>query len=67
MPGVTLMVLIFLIAMVYASVGHGGASGYLAVMAVFTTASSAQMSTTALLLNLCVAGCAWKTDRKGVV
>ena len=53
--------LVFLIATVYAAVGHGGASGYLALLAFFTTASSAQMSTTALILNLFVAGTAWRT------
>lgn len=61
MPDVIVPMAIFLVALVYASVGHGGASGYLAVLAVFTTASPAQMSTTALILNLFVAGIAWKT------
>ena len=61
MTGLPLLFMIFLVALVYASVGHGGASGYLAMLAVFTTASSSQMSTTALILNLFVAGTAWAT------
>jgi uncharacterized membrane protein YfcA len=39
----------------YASVGHGGASGYLALMALFSFAPET-MKPTALLLNLFVAG-----------
>jgi hypothetical protein len=38
-------------AFLYASVGHGGASGYLAVMALFLIAPPV-MKQTALLLNL---------------
>ena len=56
----TLLVLIFLVALVYASVGHGGASGYLAVLALAGYAPT-QMSTSALLLNLLVAGTAGVT------
>lgn len=44
-----------LVAILYASVGHGGASGYLALMALFGVQSSF-MKPTALLLNLFVAG-----------
>ncbi len=61
MPSLTLVVLIFLVAMLYASVGHGGASGYLAAMSLVGGYSSAAMSTSALLLNLVVAGTAWIT------
>jgi uncharacterized protein len=43
----------FLVAMLYASVGHGGASGYLALMALFGFAPMV-MKPTALLLNLLV-------------
>lgn len=43
----------FLVAMLYASVGHGGASGYLALMALFGF-SSLVMKPTALILNLLV-------------
>ena len=45
--------LLFVIAFLYASVGHGGASGYLALMAIFSIAP-AVMKPTALLLNLFV-------------
>ena len=43
------------VAMLYASVGHGGASGYLALMALAGT-STLVMKPTALILNLFVAG-----------
>src|SRR5438876_7438871 len=42
-------------ALLYSSVGHGGASGYLAAMALFGLAP-AVMKPTALVLNLLVAG-----------
>ena len=58
MPSTTLLPLIFLVALVYASVGHGGASGYLAVMSLLAYAP-ARMSSGALMLNLLVAGTAW--------
>jgi uncharacterized membrane protein YfcA len=45
--------LLFLVAFLYASVGHGGASGYLALMALFSF-SPEVMKPTALLLNLFV-------------
>ena len=45
--------LLFVVALLYASVGHGGASGYLALMALFGFAP-AVMKPTALLLNLFV-------------
>jgi uncharacterized membrane protein YfcA len=41
--------------MLYASVGHGGASGYLAVMALFSMHPEA-LKPTALMLNIVVAG-----------
>jgi len=43
------------IAFLYAGVGHGGASGYLALMSLFSMAPET-MKPTALLLNLFVAG-----------
>ena len=46
-----LILLLAIMAFLYASVGHGGASGYLAVMALFAIAPSV-MKQTALLLNL---------------
>ena len=52
---VLLAVLIFVAALLYSSVGHGGASGYLAAMALFNI-SPAIMKPTALVLNLFVAG-----------
>ena len=45
--------LLFLVAFLYASVGHGGASGYLALMAIWGIAPEV-MKPTALLLNLFV-------------
>ncbi|HUQ65558.1 MAG TPA: sulfite exporter TauE/SafE family protein [Flavitalea sp.] len=44
---------LFIIAFLYASVGHGGASGYLALMAIYGI-SPEVMKPTALLLNLFV-------------
>jgi uncharacterized membrane protein YfcA len=46
-----LLVLLGIMAFLYASVGHGGASGYLAVLALFSVAP-AVMKQSALLLNL---------------
>jgi hypothetical protein len=46
-------ILLFVVAFLYASVGHGGASGYLALMAIFSVAPDV-MKPTALLLNLFV-------------
>ncbi|MGE0002766.1 MAG: TSUP family transporter [Fimbriimonadaceae bacterium] len=45
----------FLVAVLYSFVGHGGASGYLAVLSL-TTLVGAAISATALALNLVVAG-----------
>ncbi len=50
-------ILFFGVAILYSSVGHGGASGYLAVLSFFAVVPAA-MSTTALILNLLVAGIA---------
>lgn len=47
-----------IIAFLYAGVGHGGASGYLALMSLFSMAPET-MKPTALLLNLFVAGTAF--------
>src|ERR1041384_2519885 len=46
-------ILLFIVAFLYSSVGHGGASGYLALMALFSVAPDV-MKPTALLLNLFV-------------
>ncbi len=45
--------ILFLVAFLYASVGHGGASGYLALMALYGIAPE-EMKPTALVLNLFV-------------
>src|SRR5213592_172025 len=50
-----LTLLIFIAALLYSTVGHGGASGYLAAMALFNVAPEV-MKPTALVLNLLVAG-----------
>ena len=53
-----LLGIIFLVAVAYSSVGHGGASGYLAALSLFGLAP-AVLATSALVLNLLVAGMAW--------
>lgn len=50
--------LVFLVALIYSSVGHGGASGYLAVLSFFGFPHE-QMAVGALCLNLLVAGMAF--------
>ncbi|MDM7924211.1 MAG: sulfite exporter TauE/SafE family protein [Pyrinomonadaceae bacterium] len=58
MDGTLLIVAaVFLVAILYSSVGHGGASGYLAVMALLAVAPEVTRPT-ALTLNLFVAGIA---------
>lgn len=52
-----LALLVFAAAVVYSSVGHGGASGYLAAMGLVGVAA-AVMKPTALVLNVLVAGIA---------
>ena len=49
------LLLLPIVSFLYASVGHGGASGYLALMALFSFAPEV-MKPTALILNLFVAG-----------
>ena len=56
--------LIPIVAFLYSSVGHGGAGGYFALMAVFSFPSD-MMKQTALLLNLFVAGIAFYQYYKG--
>lgn len=48
-----LLILLFVVAFLYASVGHGGASGYLALMSLFAF-PVAFMKPTALVLNILV-------------
>lgn len=56
---ITILAAVFgVIAVVYASVGHGGASGYLAAMALAGFVPAAVMKPTALSLNILVAGLA---------
>ncbi|WP_309641305.1 sulfite exporter TauE/SafE family protein [Flavobacterium sp.] len=50
-----LLLLLPIIAFLYASVGHGGASGYIAVMSLFSFPISV-MKPTALVLNILVSG-----------
>jgi uncharacterized membrane protein YfcA len=54
---IILSFLFFAVALLYSSVGHGGASGYLAVASFFAF-DAHTMSTTALVLNVVVAGIA---------
>lgn len=56
--GVFIAPLIFLAALLYSSVGHGGASGYLAVMALMSVAPES-MRPAALLLNVLVSSIAF--------
>lgn len=52
------LIILPIVSFLYASVGHGGASGYLALMALFSFVPET-MKPTALLLNLFVAGMAF--------
>jgi uncharacterized membrane protein YfcA len=62
----TIAILFFVGAALYASVGHGGASSYLAVMGLFSLAPSV-MKPTALALNILVAAVAtFKFYRAGL-
>ena len=63
---VALVLLFALGAALYSSVGHGGASAYIAAMALFSVAPET-MKPTALALNLLVAGFgAWRYWRRGL-
>ncbi|MFN0279099.1 MAG: sulfite exporter TauE/SafE family protein [Pyrinomonadaceae bacterium] len=53
----TIILAIFAVAILYSSVGHGGASGYLAVMAIFAVPQNFTRPT-ALMLNVFVASVA---------
>jgi uncharacterized membrane protein YfcA len=52
------LILLFIIAFFYSSIGHGGASGYLALMALFGI-DAVYMRSSALTLNLFVSGIAF--------
>jgi uncharacterized protein len=55
---ILIILAIFVVAILYSSVGHGGASGYLAVMALLAVSPSVTRPT-ALILNLFVASIAF--------
>ena len=56
---------ILVVAFLYSSVGHAGASGYIAVMTLFNLAP-AEIKPTALILNILVASIAtWQFWRAG--
>ncbi len=62
---VILYLLIFLVAMTYSFVGHGGASGYLAILALFGFPPH-KMAQSALILNILVSAIAlWSYARAG--
>jgi hypothetical protein len=64
---ISLALLFALGAALYSSVGHGGASAYLAAMAFFSIAPET-MKPTALTLNLLAAGLgAWRYSRRGLI
>jgi len=54
---IPLLICILLVAILYSSVGHGGASGYIAVLALFSVEPAA-FKPTALVLNILVAAIA---------
>ncbi len=56
-PNPLSIIAIFVVALLYSSVGHGGASGYLAILALLSVPKQTA-SSTALLLNVLVAGIA---------
>lgn len=55
---ILIVIAVFVVAMLYSSVGHGGASGYLAVMALLAVSPTVTRPT-ALILNLFVASIAF--------
>lgn len=62
---VLLSIAVFLIAFLYSSVGHAGASGYIAVMTLFSL-TPAEIKPTALVLNILVASIgSWQFWRAG--
>lgn len=64
-PHLLALILFFLIAALYSSVGHAGASGYLAIMALLSFAPD-EIKPTSLVLNIAVAGIAsWRYLRAG--
>jgi uncharacterized membrane protein YfcA len=64
MEAIIFYILLFIVALLYASVGHGGASGYLALMAIFGMQIDT-MKSSALMLNLFVSLVAFVQFYKG--
>jgi uncharacterized protein len=64
MSDIVFFVLVFLLAVLYSSVGHGGASGYLALMALFSFPPDF-MRPTALVLNIFVSSIAFYSFYRG--
>ena len=63
---ITLTIAIFLLAILYSSVGHAGASGYLAAMALITQMPQEEMKAVALTLNIFVGAIgSWRFIRAG--
>lgn len=62
--GLIFYLLIFIIAALYSTVGHGGASGYLAIMAIFAV-SPENMRASALILNLFVSAISFYSFYRG--
>ena len=63
---ILLTVAIFAMAILYSSVGHAGASGYIAAMAIVTTMPQEDMKAVALTLNIFVAAIgSWRFIRAG--
>lgn len=58
------LITLFVVAFLYASIGHGGASGYLALMAIFGV-EAVTMKSSAMVLNLFVAGVSFYSYYKG--
>lgn len=58
LPAILIILAVFAVAVLYSSVGHGGASGYLAVMALFSIMPETTRPA-ALLLNVFVASIAF--------
>lgn len=58
------LITLFVVAFLYASIGHGGASGYLALMAI-SGVEAVTMKSSAMVLNLFVAGVSFYSYYKG--
>ncbi len=55
---IVVLIILFIVAFLYSSVGHGGASSYLAVMALFGF-NFIDMRSTALVINILISGVAF--------